>query len=201
MRRSSDVGHSCRSLPAAVGQPLDQRIRVVALPAGPKIASRTRRHGRCGRFVDEALRFGVRLVGGDIGLRRRADVELQPPGALAADFAAPQFERADLGELRMQSHRHGAALAAAARLEHRANRRQGGHLLAIDGNQLARPIGQPDARDVERKLDRLRDEQVELPVGQFDCPAPARRCRARGRARHGRARARRRRSRRDSTPM
>ena len=61
-------------------------------------------------------------------------------------------------------HRHRPPLAAAPGLEGGADRRQGGHLLRIDRHQLARLVGQPDAGGVERKLDRLGNEQVELPA-------------------------------------
>jgi hypothetical protein len=48
------------------------------------------------------LRFAGRFVGCDVGLRRRANIELQPPRTLAPDFAAPQVDRADLAEAGMQ---------------------------------------------------------------------------------------------------
>jgi len=40
-------------------------------------------------FIDHALAFRLRLVGSHVGLRGRANVELQPPTATPADLAAP----------------------------------------------------------------------------------------------------------------
>ena len=49
-------------------------------------------------LIDHPFAFGLRLVGGNVGLRGRANVELQPPTPPPADFAAPQIERADFGQ-------------------------------------------------------------------------------------------------------
>ena len=52
--------------------------------------------------------------------------------------------------------------------EHGANRRQRRHAFAVERDQVAGPIGQPRARKVERKLDRLGNQQIESPLAQVD---------------------------------
>ena len=103
-----------------------------------------------------------------VGLRGGANVELQAPGARALRLAAPQIERADLGQPRVQIDGQRFARAFLLRLEHRADRRQRGHLLGIDGEQLPRPIRQPRARNVQRKFHRMANQQLEGPIGKVD---------------------------------
>src|SRR5690349_679111 len=74
------------------------------------------------RFVEKSFRLRVATMCRDVGLRRGANVELQSPGALAANFAAPELEGANFRELAVQANADSAALAAAPRLEGRANR-------------------------------------------------------------------------------
>ena len=53
-------------------------------------------------LVDDPFALGLRLVGGDVGLRGRTDVELEPPTPPALDFAAPQVEDADFRQSGVQ---------------------------------------------------------------------------------------------------
>src|SRR5204863_8584587 len=84
----------------------------------------------------------------------------------------PQLQRANFRELAVQTNGDGSALPATARFEGRANRRQRGHPLRIDGHELARLVRQTNAGRVQRKLDRLGDEQIKLPLGELDCLSP-----------------------------
>ena len=61
----------------------------------------------------------------------------------------------------MEIDGHGFRLAFLSRPQDRADRRQRRHLLAIEGHQFARPIGEPRAGNIQRELDRLGDQQVE----------------------------------------
>ena len=58
------------------------------------------------RLVDHPFAFGLRLVGGDVGLRGRAHVELEPPTPPPADLAAPEIERADFRQPGVQLDRN-----------------------------------------------------------------------------------------------
>src|SRR5688572_29811851 len=107
-------------------------------------------------------------MGGHVGLRGGAHVELQPPASLSSGFGTPQVDGADLGEPRVEGYRDGARLAAPPRAKHGANWRQRAHLLAVDGHKISRLVGQPRAGDEERELDRLGNEQLELAIGDLD---------------------------------
>ena len=119
-------------------------------------------------LIDKPFAFGRRFVGGNVGLGGRTNVELQAPTPLALDLAAPQIKRADLGQPGMEIDGHGFRLALLPRPQDRADRRQRRHLLAIDGDQLARPIGEPRAGNIQRKLDRLGDQQIEAAIAEID---------------------------------
>ena len=138
------------------------------------------------RFVDDPFAFGLRLVGGDVGLRGRTHVELEPPTPPATDLTAPQIERADFRQPGVQVDRDGkrgpVQFAGTAlrvlrtnwtcplfpRAEHGPHRWQRGHLRAVDGHQLARLVRQSRAGDEQRKLGRLGDQEVETPLGKRD---------------------------------
>src|SRR5690606_2335589 len=104
-------------------------------------------------FIDDARRFAHRFARFNIRLRGRTHVELETPATLGSDLRAPQLDGADFREPRMQAHRDSSRLAAALGSQHSANWRQGSKLFRLDLDQLAGPVGEPRARDVQRKLD------------------------------------------------
>ena len=106
-------------------------------------------------LVHKSLALGIRLVRGDIGLRRRPDIELQLPAATAVDFTAGKFQRADLREMRVQPHANRLRLSFVAGLQDRANRRQRRQFFQVNSHHSAGRIDQPGAGNIQRKLHGL----------------------------------------------
>ena len=79
------------------GQPLDKPLRPLGA-VGAKGAIDRRAALAATPPRRRTLRARPRFVGRDVGLRGRADVELQPPTSPPAQFAAPQVQRADFRE-------------------------------------------------------------------------------------------------------
>ena len=190
IRRKSDVGQSLRLMPIAAARRLTSPSGL-SLAFGAEACRRSARwHALPDGLVDEALALGRRLVGGDVGLRGRADVELEPPTPPAVDLAAPEIERADLGEpgVQLDGDRCPARLSCASR----STVRIGG-----SGVICSRSIGTSSPGwSVSRVLETnsgnstgSRDQQVEPPRGEVDVVPrlDARRHQADGR-RAGRAR-------------
>ena len=154
-------------------QPLHERCRI-------ETPGRVGWHSGCERLPDDIARrakhlvvehplpLASRIVRGDVSLRRRPDIEQQFPRAFARRFTAPQIERADFGQLRLEDDRDRRRLFRLAGLQHGADRRQRLDLIGIDRDQVTRLVGQPRAGDIQRELDRLRDEQLKLMLRQID---------------------------------
>ena len=115
-------------------------------------------------IVQHSLLFTDRIVRGDIRLRGRSHIEQQLPRTLSVHLATPQVERPDLGQFRLQDDRHRTRLFRLALFEDRPNRWQGPDPLGIDRDEIARLVRQPDARHIQRELNWLRHEQLELPL-------------------------------------
>ncbi len=167
MRRSRGVGHCCLRALKFLRQLFDQALRPV-LPLRLKDAGNPQLATIPGRFVQKPFGLRCRSMRRDVGLRGRSDVELQSPAAVAIRRRTPQIHRADLGQPSVQPDGNRARLPATARPQHGADRRQRRHLFPIDGDQLAGPIGQTQARHPQRELHRLGDQQSEQTVGHFD---------------------------------
>ena len=120
------------------------------------------------RIVENALPFGDRFVSGDVGMSRRADIEQQFPGSLATCFRAPQVESSDFSQLCLQDDGDRIRLFRFARFQDSTDWWQGLDLLRINVNQLSRLVSQSRAGDIQRELDRLRDEQLKLLLCQID---------------------------------
>ena len=152
------------------GKPLHQGLRLLAAAGAKDLPDRVKAF-LPGGLIDKPFAFRRRLMGGNVGLRGGANIELQSPTPLPLDLAAPDVQRADLGEPGVQIDGHAFRLAFLPRPQDGADRRQRRHLVAIEGYQFARPIGEPRAGDIERELDRLGDQQVEAALAEVDVVA------------------------------
>src|SRR5262249_35124071 len=118
------------------------------------------------------VHVGARRVGGaevdadqEAGRHARSpgpDVELELPALPAVTRDAPERERADLGDLRLQAHRHGAALLTGAG-ERGLERRQLLQLALTPGlDHRARTVAPANRRPEEPELGGLAHDQPEL---------------------------------------
>jgi hypothetical protein len=108
-----------------------------------------------------------------VGLDRRAfaQVELQPPAVVGGARAAPDFERADLGELADHVHRQGAGGELLAEAQHRADGRQLVQRVARRAHHRAGAVAEPRARGEQREAHRLVGEDAELRRRDLDLGA------------------------------
>ena len=120
-------------------------------------------------MIDNARHFARAGVCGHVGLRCRANIELQFPRTRTVGLAAPEIERADFGQagMKIDGNRLGAGRFLAG-LQHGANRRQRFHLLRIDRQHFAGPSNQLRAGNIERKFHRLANQQIEPALRQVD---------------------------------
>src|SRR5262249_28407713 len=127
------------------------------------------------------VHVGARRVGGaevdadqEAGRHARSpgpDVELELPALLAVARDAPERERADLGDLRLQADRNGAALLAGAG-ERGLERRELLELALAPGlDHGARTVAPAHGRAEEPELGRLADDQSELRTRQLHLAA------------------------------
>src|SRR5689334_15706389 len=88
-------------------------------------------------------------------------IELELPALLAVAAQAPDFKRADLGDLAVQVHGHGAAFLAGA-VERRLQRAQFIDLSLPFLDKQTRGVGTANRRAEKAELGLLADDQAEF---------------------------------------
>ena len=148
--RMAGSGHASRPASSAASS---RRASVTGSSAPSKPARRTRRRLLDACRVDDHRRGGLR--------RRRlaahgvAQAELEAPAVLRRARSAPQRQRADLGELRLELHRQRALLELAAEAQHGADGRQRREVVVASGpheiaGALAAAVGRGEERETRR---------------------------------------------------
>ena len=123
-----------------------------------------------GFLVHDAGAFALGGVGVEFGAGGRAHVEGQLPLPVAsAVLRAPDFQRAELRQPRVQAHGHGVApLRAGPSAQGGAHRRQRGERERVGHHDIAGAVARARAGNVQRELRRLADAQFERPPRQVD---------------------------------
>ena len=180
-RGGPEVAAHARGRRQTFNQPLG-----LVLAVGPEGALDGRLALLPGGLIDEAFALGLRLVGGHVGLRGRADVELQPPAPPPAPLAAPQIERADLRQPGVEVDRRrspprpssasaarcgSAAAASSARGRSAPTRPAGRSIACWKQTAETRPARKPTDRTAAGPA--RRPAPARLPPAQADGGRPA----------------------------